>query len=334
MQSITLSIIIVNYNSKSVLQDCLASLLNSSLEIHYEVFVIDNASSEDISDLESRFCDFKFLYNKKNLGFAAANNIGIKLAKGKFILLLNPDTIVNKDSFQPMLNYLGNNPQTGIVGCKIFNAEGVIERSTHSFPSLLKEFVHANEFVKALMSYDSFLGNLFRKKSRMKAFDSYWDHNSEREVDHVTGACMMVRREAIEKAGLLDEAFFLYNEEVEWSLRIKKAGYKSIFLPDSTIIHLFGHSTGQKVQKQKVNRLLVERYRGMLYFFGKHFGFLKQMLLRAIVFEGFALRLLFNYIKTLRPSLKNRTSVLEENKYYKQIIKLAFMRCYDWRKTE
>jgi GT2 family glycosyltransferase len=317
-----------------VLLDCLDSLLESRYCFPYEVFVVDNASSESISDLEGKYNQFRFIFNKNNLGFAAANNIGIKLAKGEFILLLNPDTIVNKDSFQPMINYLRNNPETGIVGCKIFNAEGGIERSTHSFPSLMKEFVHANEFLKALMSYDSFFGNLLKKKSRMKAFDSYWDHDSEREVDHVTGACMMVRREAIEKAGLLDEAFFLYNEEVEWSLRIKKAGFKSIFLPDSTIIHLFGHSTGQRVQKQKVNRLLVERYRGMLYFFGKHFGFLKQMLLRAIVFEGFALRLLFNYIKTLRPSLKNRTSVLEENKYYKQIIKLAFMRCYDWRKTE
>ncbi|MCU7491562.1 MAG: glycosyltransferase family 2 protein [Ignavibacteria bacterium] len=330
----TLSIIIVNYNSRSVLLDCLDSLLESRYCFPYEVFVVDNASSENINDLEEKYNQFRFIFNKNNLGFAAANNIGIKLAKGEFILLLNPDTIVNKDSFQPMINYLRNNPETGIVGCKIFNAEGGIERSTHSFPSLMKEFVHANEFLKALMSYDSFFGNLLKKKSRMKAFDSYWDHDSEREVDHVTGACMMVRREAIEKAGLLDEAFFLYNEEVEWSLRIKKAGFKSIFLPDSTIIHLFGHSTGQRVQKQKVNRLLVERYRGMLYFFGKHFGFLKQMLLRAIVFEGFALRLLFNYIKTLRPSLKNRTSVLEENKYYKQIIKLAFMRCYDWRKTE
>jgi GT2 family glycosyltransferase len=329
-----LSIIIVNYNSRSVLLDCLASLLQSEYCFHYEVFVIDNASSESISDLEENYPSFRFIFNKENLGFAAANNMGIKLAKGKFILLLNPDTIVNKDSFEPMMNYLGDNPDTGIVGCKIFNAEGAIERSTHSFPSLLKEFVHANEFVKALMSYDSFLGSLFRKKSSMKAFDSYWDHDSKREVDHVTGACMMLKREAIEKAGLLDEAFFLYNEEVEWSLRIKKAGFKSVFLPDSNIIHLFGHSTGQKVQKQKVNRLLVERYRGMLYFFGKHYGFLKQTLLRAIVLEGFALRLLFNYIKTLRPSLKNRTSVLEENKYYKQIIKLAFMRCYDWRKTE
>ena len=330
----TLSIIIVNYNSRKVLLDCLNSLVKGEYCFPYEVFVVDNASSESIADLPEKYQPFRFIFNNNNLGFAAANNIGIRLAKGKYILLLNPDTIVNKDSFQPMIDYMENDPGTGIVGCKIFNAEGVIERSTHSFPSVLKEFVHANEFVKAFMSYDSFFGSLFRKKSRLKAFDSYWDHDSQREVDHVTGACMMVRREAIEKAGLLDEAFFLYNEEVEWSLRIKKAGYKSIFLPDSNIIHLFGHSTGQKVQKQKVNRLLVERYRGMLYFFGKHYGFLKQMLLRGIVFEGFALRLLLNYIKILNPSLKDRSMIMEENKYYMQIIKLAFMRDYDWRKTE
>ncbi|MGE5620952.1 MAG: glycosyltransferase family 2 protein [archaeon] len=329
-----LSIIIVNFNSKSVLKDCLNSLLKNNYLREFETFVIDNASSESIADLPGEYQTCRFIFNKQNLGFAAANNIGIRQANGKYILLLNPDTIVNKDSFAPMIKYLDDNIDTGVVGCKIFNAEGGIERSTHSFPSLLKEFVHANEFLKTLMSYDSLFGKLFRKKSRLKAFESYWDHDSKREVDHVTGACMMVKRETIEKAGLLDEAFFLYNEEVEWSLRIKKAGYKSVFLPDSNIIHLFGHSTGQKVQKQKVNRLLVERYRGMLYFFGKHYGFFKQTILRAIVLEGFALRLLFNYIRTIGPSMKDKASLTEENKYYKQIIKLAFIRNYDWRKTE
>jgi GT2 family glycosyltransferase len=134
---INLSIIIVNYNSKNVLLDCLNSLQAIRVN-NYEVLIIDNASDESIKDLESIYPDYCFFYNIKNLGYAAANNIGIKHAKGKYLLLLNPDTIVFPDSFGAMLNYLEEHPDVGITGCKIFNKNGDIERSTHSFPNLLK----------------------------------------------------------------------------------------------------------------------------------------------------------------------------------------------------
>jgi len=325
-----LSIIIVNYNAKKVLIDCLNSVKNSFPANKVEVFVIDNASEESIAELIDLFSCYHFIVNKVNLGFAAANNIGISRSNGEFVLLLNPDTIVNKDSFQPMITYLCNNPKVGIVGCKIFNNEGQIERSTHSFPTIAKEFIHANEFLKSLINYDSVLGKVIAKFFRLKSFESYWDHNSVKEVDHVTGACMMVKKEVIQKAGLLDEAFFLYNEEVEWSYRIKKAGYTSVFLPESTIIHLFGYSTKQQVQKQKVNKLLVERYRGMFYFFQKHFG-MKLPILRVIVFEGFLIRLIIKYFKLI--NLKNnRAIVIDEIKYIKNILKIVFENNYDWRK--
>src|SRR3972149_8731939 len=221
--STVLSIIIINYNSKKVLHNCLNSIIQSKITFPKEIFVIDNASTENIKDVESCFPQYQFVYNEKNIGFAAANNIGIKKSVGKYIWLLNPDTIINENSFQSMINYLANHNNVGIVGCKIFNAEGEIERSTHSFPSLLKEFAHANEFLKTIVGYESKFADLLKKIFRAKSLESYWEHNSVKEVDHVTGACMMVKREAMEKAGLLDEAFFLYNEEVEWSLRIKKA---------------------------------------------------------------------------------------------------------------
>ena len=203
-----LSIIIVNYNSKNVIRNCLLSLAKIKVDVELEVFIIDNDSSESIRDLEATFPLFNFIYNDKNLGFAAANNIGIKKAKGKYILLLNPDTIVNENSFQPMISYLERYDDVGIVGCKIYNADGDIEKSTHSFPSLLKEFVHANEFIKKFLGYESRLSVFLREIFKSKSLDSYWDHDSIKEVDHVTGACMMVKRKTIEKAGLLDEAFF------------------------------------------------------------------------------------------------------------------------------
>lgn len=326
-----LSIIIVNYNSKDVLKECLYSLRTISNKLDFEVTIIDNASTESIIELPTIYPQFNFIYNESNIGFAAANNIGIKKSKGKYILLLNPDTIVNNKSFQPMINYLEEKEDVAIVGCKIFNADGEIEKSTHSFPSLLKEFVHANEFIKNLFGYESKSAALLKKFFKSKSLESYWDHNSIREVDHVTGACMMVRREAIEKVGLLDEAFFLYNEEVEWGLRFNKAGYKSVFLPDSNIIHLFGHSTKQQVQKQAVNNLLVERYRGMFYFFKKHYGKTKLFLLRLIVFEGFTLRILASYMSSLFTSEERNHLKKNERICMRKIMSLVFKRNFDWR---
>ncbi|MDR3667496.1 MAG: glycosyltransferase family 2 protein [Ignavibacteriaceae bacterium] len=328
-----LSIVIINYNSRSVLLDCLNSIERNVSNLDFEVLVIDNNSYEPIIDLEALFPWVTFVYNKKNLGFAVANNIGIQRSSGRFVLLLNPDTVVNQNTFNPMISYLDEHKEVGIVGCKIYNQEGKIERSTHSFPSLAKEFVHANEFIKMFLSYDSFSGRMLKRILKIKSFESYWDHDSIKEVDHITGACMMIKREVINKVGLLDEAFFLYNEEVEWSYRIRKAGYKTIFLPDSNIIHLFGFSTKQRVQKQTINKLLVERYRGMFYYFQKHYGFTKLLLLKIIVLQGFGLRWLFTYIKFLKSSVDQKEKLKLEMKYIKDIILLIGANNFDWRKN-
>jgi GT2 family glycosyltransferase len=322
------SFIIVNFNSKNVLKDCLASIIKSQFQFPFEVVVIDNASDESISNLSEEYSSFCFIQNTQNYGFAFANNIGIQKSSGKYILLLNPDTIVNSNSFKPMVTYLEEHNDVAIVGCKIYNSKGDIEHSTHSFPSLLKEFIHANEFLKTLIGYNSKIGRIFQKY--FKSFESYWDHDSIREVDHVTGACMMIRRNAIVEVGLLDEAFFLYNEEVEWSYRMKQAGYKTVFLPYSNIIHFFGYSTKQQVQKQVINKLLIERYRGMFYFFQKHYSLIRLLMLRLIVAEGFALRLILQNIRMLYPS-NNRDKLLQETRCLWKIFILAFSMHFDWR---
>jgi len=331
---IEVSIIIVNYNSTDVLINCLKSIIHSAFDFNYEVIVIDNASEENINAVEKEFSEFTYIYNKQNLGFAAANNIGIGESKGKYILLLNPDTIVNDNSFQPMIQYLDNYDDVGIVGCKIFNADGEVERSPHTFPTLLKEFIHANELIKKIIGYESRFAGFLKKIIRVKSLDSYWDHDNTKLVDHVTGACMMIKREAIEKVGLLDEAFFLYNEEVEWSFRFKKAGYQSVFLPESSIIHLFGYSTKQRVQNQTINHLLVERYRGMFYFFQKHYGLFKLLMLRLIVFQGFSLRFIVIYLKSLFLRAEYKNESIKEKHFIKEILSLVFMRNFDWRAKE
>lgn len=325
------TIIIINYNSRSVLLDCLRSLTNCNISFKTEIFIIDNASTESIKDLEQEFPNFHFIFNERNIGFAGANNIGIRKAQGQYILLLNPDTIVNSGFLEPLIRYLDSHPSVGIVGPKIFNAHGEIEHSTHSFPSIIKEFFHANEGLKRFFHYQSPLMRIVSRFAGKGAAASYWAHDEERVVDHVTGACMLVKKEVIDQAGLLDEAFFLYNEEVEWSLRIKKAGFDSVFLPESNIIHLFGHSTQQKVQKQKVNHLLVERYRGMFYLFKKHFSVLHLIILRLIVLQGFCCRLLSLLFRQFTSSRLPVEEFYKVRKYLVQIIFLAFKANFDWR---
>lgn len=328
-----LSIIIINYNSRKVLEDCLNSIIQSKFDFSYEVLIIDNNSSERIEQLESEFPKFTFIFNKINSGFASGNNIGIKRSTGRNILLLNPDTIVNEGSFDSMITYLDSHEDVGVVGCKIINQTGEIEHSTHSFPNLIKEFFHGNEFLKKFIKYEGSLASFFRTIVKFKSLDSYWNHDSIREVDHVTGACMMIKKDVINKVGLLDEAFFLYTEEVEWSYRIRKAGYKTIFIPQSSIIHLFGHSTHQRVQKQTINWLLVERYRGMLYFFQKHYGKLKTLIFKAIIVQSFVFRYLVSMTNSLFiPTIKQNEEV-QKRKFIVQIIKLAFTNKFDWRNT-
>jgi len=332
-QEIELAVIIVNYNSNEVLENCLQSIFKAELPFKYEILIIDNASEKSPDYIINKYPDVLLIENDKNVGFAAANNIGISKSEGKYILLLNPDTIINENSLLPMINYLDGHKDVGIVGCKIFLLNGEIERSTHSFPTLLKEFVHANEFIKQIFGYGTFLGKALARLFNFKSLESYWPHDSIREVDHVTGACMMVKREAINKVGLLDEAFFLYNEEVEWSYRMKLAGLKSVYLPKPNIIHLFGHSTGQKVQKQVVNKLLLERYRGMFYFFQKHSSKTKLFLFKLIVFEGFSLRLIVSYFKSFFTSRAKRFVYASERQYIQEIIKLIRLNEYDWRRN-
>jgi GT2 family glycosyltransferase len=194
--------------------------------------------------------------------------------------------------------------------------------------------MHANEYLKSFIGYDTRIAEFIKKIFKTKSLDSYWDHNSIREVDHVTGACMMIKREAIDKVGLLDEAFFLYNEEVEWSYRFKQAGYKSIFVSDSSIIHLFGYSTKQCVQKQTANNLLVERYRGMFYFFQKHYGKIKLFLLKTIVAEAFTLRIIFSYIYSVFTTDEKSRIKKNERVYLKQILALSTAKNFDWRNRQ
>ena len=239
-----ISIIILSWNTKALLRDCLKSLKGDE-----EIIVVDNASTDSSPQMvQKEFPKVKLILNKKNLGYGAANNQGIKVAQGDYLLLLNSDTVVKKDAPLKMATFLAKNPKAGVVGCRLLNPDGTLQPSAGPFPSLRVSFV--------------------------MLFLEHWGKNLARasfpkttEVDWVMGAALMFRREVIKKAGVMDEGIFMYMDEVEWCYRIKKAGFKVFFYPEAEIIHLFGGSS-QKGRETPILNI----FRGLIYLYQKHYS--------------------------------------------------------------
>jgi len=254
-----LSIVIVNYNVSYFLDQCLHSVKKACQNIQAEIIVVDNASKdESIAMLQENHPDISVIINEENVGFSKANNQGIKIAKGEWVLLLNPDTVVAEDTFGKCLSFVADKPECGGLGIRMINGKGTfLPESKRGLPT------PAVAFYK--------LSGLSKIFPRSKKFNRYHaGHISETEsgeVDILSGAFMMLRREALDKAGFLDETFFMYGEDIDLSYRIQLAGYKNFYFADSTIIHYKGEST----KKSSVNYVFVF-YRAMVIFAKKHFG--------------------------------------------------------------
>lgn len=253
---IDVSIIIVNWNTKDILQNCLASIFAHGGDVELEVIVIDNASHDNsVSMVQTEFPQVILIENSYNKGFASANNQGIAIAKGRYLLLLNSDTIVLNDAIIKSVNFADSNSECGIVGCQILNPDRTMQQSCFMFPSIL------NMLLSVTYLYKIFPRNRFLGRERM----SWWDRNDIREVDVVTGCFMLVRRQALDQVGLMDESFFVYGEETDWCYRFKQANWKILFTPDAQIIH-FGRQSSKKIATQMALQL-----RGsLLQFFKKH----------------------------------------------------------------
>ena len=270
MEEPDLSVIIVNWNAKELLAACLESLFADGEEVTMELFVVDNASSDgSVEMVQTRFQEVMLIANAENLGFARAANQAIRRSRGRYILLLNPDTLVMKDALPRMVRFLDRQPLIGALGAKILTPNGSIDfRGGRRFPTPLTEFFDQARISKIFPSSRIFNRYLM----------GYWDHNDSREVDLLSGACMMVRRETIEEVGPLDEDFFLYGEDVEWCYRIKKAGWKIFYYAEAQIIHLGGGST-----KRYPKSLGIEQMRSINLFFKKRYGVLDSWLHRLLI---------------------------------------------------
>ena len=197
------SVIIVNWNTCDVLRDCLASVYANTKNIAFEVIVVDNASSDGSVDMiRSEFPHVKLIANSGNRGFAGANNQAIAVANGRYVLLLNSDTLILDNAIFKTVAFADTHPEAAVVGCKVLNPDRTLQRTCFMYPSIL------NMFLSATYLYKLFPRSKFFGRERM----SWWDRNDTREVDVVTGCFMLVRRGAIEQVGLMDERFFVYGE--------------------------------------------------------------------------------------------------------------------------
>jgi GT2 family glycosyltransferase len=253
-----LSVIIVNYKVKHYLEQCLRSVAEASRGIAVEVIVVDNASGDgSVEYLRERFPDVTIIASEENLGFARANNLAIRNSHGQYVLLLNPDTIVAEETFSDFISFMDSTPDAGGCGAYMLHTDGSF--APESRRGLPTPFV---AFCKM-----SGLASLFPKSRTLgRYYMRYLNENEVNRIEIMSGAFMFLRRDALDKAGLLDEDFFMYGEDIDLSYRILKAGYNNYFLP-SRILHYKGESTVKSSY-----RYVHTFYRAMELFFNKHYA--------------------------------------------------------------
>ena len=254
-----LSVIIVNYNVRYFLEQCLHSVRRAKKGIEMEVFVVDNNSVDNsVAMMREKFPEVKIIENHKNLGFSRANNQAIERSKGEYVLLLNPDTVIEDDTLVRIVDFMDRTPDAGGLGVKMIDGKGhYLPESKRGLPTPDVAF------------YKIFgLSKLFpRSRTFGKYHLGYLDKDKIHVVDILSGAFMLLRRSVLDKTGLLDENFFMYGEDIDLSYRINKAGYKNYYYPDTRIIHYKGEST----KKGSINYVFVF-YHAMVIFARKHFS--------------------------------------------------------------
>lgn len=254
-----ISVIIVNYNVEYFLEQCLNSVKTALKNISGEVYIVDNNSIDNsVEMVKEKFPEYTLIANKDNRGFSKANNQAIELCSGEYVLLLNPDTVVEEDTFQKVIEFMDKTPDAGGLGVRMIDGKGIfLPESKRGLPTPSVAF------------YKIFgLSKLFPKSKLFGRYHlGYLDEFETNEIEILSGAFMLMRHEAINKVGLLDEAFFMYGEDIDLSYRITQGGYKNYYFPDTRIIHYKGEST----KKSSVNYVFVF-YRAMVIFAEKHFS--------------------------------------------------------------
>jgi hypothetical protein len=234
------SIIIVAWNVRKLLYDCLKSVYDQTNGINFETIYVDNASKDgSVEMVIKEFPQVKIIENEKNGGFIKANNQGIGIAKGKYVLLLNSDTIVLDNAITKTVRFADKHPDAAVVGCKVLNPNKTLQRNCFMYPSLL------NMLLSATYLYKIFPKSRFFGREEM----TWWDYNDVREVETICGCFSLVRMKAVRQVGLMNEIYFVYGDDPDWCYRFSKYGWKIMFTPEAQIIHYGGQNTKQMARE-------------------------------------------------------------------------------------
>lgn len=317
---IDLSICIVNWNTGDLLAACVDSVLRTTHSSRFEVIVVDNASHDDSLDRLTSLVNgnphIRVLRSQRNLGFAAGNNVALTASSGRYVVLLNPDTIVHDGAFDTAVAFLDAHPGCGAMGPRLLNADGTLQPSIGHFPTLAGMFWETTRLNRVFPRVKLF--------SSFKRFDMDYDH--QQAVDQPSGACLFVRRSAIDGAdgdlkavGLLDERYFMYYEEVDWCYRIKRAGWQILYTPTIVVTHIGGQSSNQNLTVR-----IVENAASRLRYFQKHYAqrTFTQFALRAMMLVELLVRTLVLVTKTmlLRQRWEQARQILQR---YAQVARLV-----------
>lgn len=254
------SIIVVNWNTKNLLNQCLKSIYEQAGNITCEIIVVDNNSSDGSAEMvASQYPQVRLIANHDNRGYAAGVNQGIKVSRGRYALVLNSDIIICEQAIAKTVRFADQHVEAAVIGPQVWKDQKEIQNTCFSNPGLVNLMLHSFGLAK-LFKHNHFFG---------REMMLWWDRRSQRQVDVVSGMFLLVRREAIEQVGLMDESYFLYYEETDWCYRFAKSGWKMLFWPGAKIIHLDGgsHSSNQIALKS-----YVQKHKSMLIFFHKHYG--------------------------------------------------------------
>ena len=264
MSPVDLSIIVVNYETGPLLGECLASIRRFAGDVTLECIVVDNASTDGSLDALGSFPEVQLVRNATNVGFGRAVNAALRMAKGRYLLLLNPDTVVVSPVFRILIAFLEAHPGVGIVGPRLMNVDGSLQTSAYRFPTL---FQAAGSVLGLKRLVPVRLLRAVAGEWLGRHFGQLDPHRRPRSVNYVTGACMLIRREVAERLGGFDEQFFLYFEEKDFCLRACQQGWSVYFDPEAEVVHLIGGSS-----KGDPATTVVERFRSLRQYHDKHSG--------------------------------------------------------------
>ncbi len=270
------SVVVISYNSRVMTLDCLHALHVDLTGVAADIWLVDNASSDgSVEAIQAEYPKVNIIANKHNIGFGAANNQAFERAKGEYFLLINTDAFLTPGAIHTMLACLKAHPDAAVVGPRLHNRDGSLQRSCYRFPGPLR-CVCENLLLTAAFPNNPFLGD-YRG----------WAHDSERYVDFVIGAALLVRRTVVEQIGGFDTDFFMYAEEADWQLRMHAAGWKALFCPQAQLIHYGGESSSASMK----DRQFCEFNRASARFMRKHYGLYGWCVQRAAMVTGAGIRL-------------------------------------------